>query len=51
LFSKKFIVSPARCLYQLSEMKTYAACCPFSKEIRSEVVLALRRGVSDRWAN
>jgi len=30
-------------------MKTYTACCPFSKEIRSEVVLAIKRGVSDRW--
>ena len=38
-----------RCLYQLSEMKTFSSCCPFNKEIRSDVILAIKKGVTDRF--
>ena len=38
-----------RCLYQLSEMKTFSSCCPFSKEIRTDVILSIKKGVTDRF--
>ncbi|CAK1586198.1 unnamed protein product [Parnassius mnemosyne] len=36
-----------RCLNQLAQMKAFWRCCPFSKEIRSEVVGALRKGTAE----
>ncbi|XP_017887694.1 BAI1-associated protein 3 isoform X2 [Ceratina calcarata] len=33
-----------RCLGLLSNMKAFRACCPFNKEIRGEIITALRRG-------
>ncbi|KAJ8716122.1 hypothetical protein PYW08_013407 [Mythimna loreyi] len=36
-----------RCLSQLSQMKAFWRCCPFNKEIRSEIVSALRKGTSE----
>ncbi|KAG6459452.1 BAI1-associated protein 3 [Manduca sexta] len=36
-----------RCLSQLSQMKAFWRCCPFNKEIRSEIVGALRKGTSE----
>ncbi|XP_013146719.1 PREDICTED: BAI1-associated protein 3 [Papilio polytes] len=36
-----------RCLNQLSQMKAFWRCCPFNKEIRSEIVGALRKGTAE----
>ncbi|CAH4028679.1 unnamed protein product [Pieris brassicae] len=36
-----------RCLNQLSQMKAFWRCCPFSKEMRSEIVGALRKGTAE----
>ncbi|XP_028039029.1 BAI1-associated protein 3 [Bombyx mandarina] len=36
-----------RCLSQLSQMKAFWRCCPFNKEIRSEIVSSLRKGTSE----
>ncbi|XP_061715227.1 BAI1-associated protein 3 [Cydia pomonella] len=36
-----------RCLSQLSQMKAFWRCCPFNKEIRSEIVGSLRKGTSE----
>ncbi|XP_026316773.1 BAI1-associated protein 3 [Hyposmocoma kahamanoa] len=36
-----------RCLSQLSQMKAFWRCCPFNKEIRSEIVGALRKGTAE----
>ncbi|CAG4947849.1 unnamed protein product [Parnassius apollo] len=36
-----------RCLNQLAQMKAFWRCCPFNKEIRSEVVGALRKGTAE----
>ncbi|XP_048487474.1 BAI1-associated protein 3 [Plutella xylostella] len=36
-----------RCLSQLSQMKAFWRCCPFSKEIRSEIAGALRKGTAE----
>ncbi|XP_016914584.1 BAI1-associated protein 3 isoform X1 [Apis cerana] len=33
-----------RCLGLLSNMKAFRACCPFNKEIRGEIITALRKG-------
>ena len=30
-------------------MKTFSSCCPFNKEIRSDVILAIKKGVTDRF--
>ena len=37
-----------RSLSYLSEMKAFAGCCPFHKDIRAELVLNIKKGVSDR---
>ncbi|CAK1556248.1 unnamed protein product [Leptosia nina] len=36
-----------RCLNQLSQMKAFWRCCPFSKEMRSEIVGTLRKGTAE----
>ncbi|XP_049874475.1 BAI1-associated protein 3 [Pectinophora gossypiella] len=36
-----------RCLSQLAQMKAFWRCCPFNKEIRSEIVGALRKGTAE----
>ncbi|XP_053606355.1 BAI1-associated protein 3 isoform X2 [Plodia interpunctella] len=36
-----------RCLSQLSQMKAFWRCCPFNKEIRTEIMGALRKGTSE----
>lgn len=36
-----------RCIASLKTMKAFASCCPFHKEIRGEVVLAVRRGTTE----
>ncbi|XP_025268949.1 BAI1-associated protein 3 isoform X1 [Camponotus floridanus] len=33
-----------RCLGLLSNMKAFRTCCPFNKEIRGEIITALRKG-------
>lgn len=33
-----------RCLGLLSTMKAFRTCCPFNKEIRGEIITALRKG-------
>ena len=38
-----------RCLSYVSEMKAYAGCCPFHKEIRGELILTIKKGVTDRY--
>ena len=37
-----------RCLSYIAEMKAYSSCCPFHKEIRSELILTIKKGVTDR---
>ncbi|XP_046745944.1 BAI1-associated protein 3 isoform X1 [Diprion similis] len=36
-----------RCLGLLSNMKAFWKCCPFNKEIRGEIITALRKGTHD----
>ncbi|XP_032520325.2 BAI1-associated protein 3 [Danaus plexippus] len=36
-----------RCLNQLAQMKAFWRCCPFNKEIRGEIVSALRKGTAE----
>ncbi|KZC11069.1 BAI1-associated protein 3 [Dufourea novaeangliae] len=36
-----------RCLGLLSNMKAFRSCCPFNKEIRGEIITALRKGTLD----
>ncbi|KAL0822546.1 hypothetical protein ABMA28_004591 [Loxostege sticticalis] len=36
-----------RCLSQLSQMKAFWRCCPFNKEIRTEIVGCLRKGTAE----
>ncbi|KAL2736409.1 BAI1-associated protein 3 isoform X1 [Vespula maculifrons] len=36
-----------RCLGLLSNMKAFWACCPFNKEIRGEIITALRKGTHE----
>ncbi|XP_063827905.1 BAI1-associated protein 3 [Ostrinia nubilalis] len=36
-----------RCLSQLSQMKAFWRCCPFNKEIRTEIVGSLRKGTAE----
>ncbi|KAF5278098.1 hypothetical protein FQR65_LT03614 [Abscondita terminalis] len=36
-----------RCLAYTSNMKAFWKCCPFNKEIRGEIVAALRKGTPD----
>lgn len=38
-----------RCLGLLSNMKAFRACCPFNKEIRGEIITALRKGTLE-WS-
>lgn len=46
--NKKNIDFTLRCLSYLSEMKAFAGCCPFHKEIRGELVLNVKKGVTER---
>ncbi|KAL3275866.1 hypothetical protein HHI36_020605 [Cryptolaemus montrouzieri] len=39
-----------RCLAYLSNMKSFWKCCPFNKEIRGEIVGAMRKGTPE-WFN
>ncbi|XP_066592429.1 BAI1-associated protein 3 isoform X2 [Prorops nasuta] len=39
-----------RCLGLLSTMRAFRACCPFNKEIRGEIITALRQGTLE-WYN
>ena len=45
---KKNFEYTLRSLSYLSEMKAFAGCCPFHKDIRAELVLNIKKGVSDR---
>ncbi|XP_078053508.1 BAI1 associated protein 3 isoform X5 [Augochlora pura] len=36
-----------RCLGLLSNMSAFRSCCPFNKEIRGEIITALRKGTLD----
>ncbi|XP_075979118.1 BAI1 associated protein 3 [Anticarsia gemmatalis] len=36
-----------RCLNHLSQMKAFWRCCPFNKEIRSDIVSSLRKGTAE----
>ncbi|XP_076667027.1 BAI1 associated protein 3 isoform X1 [Andrena cerasifolii] len=36
-----------RCLGLLSNMRAFRTCCPFNKEIRGEIITALRKGTLD----
>lgn len=36
-----------RCLSTLAGMPAYSKCCPFNKEIRSEIVVAIRKGTAE----
>ncbi len=36
-----------RCLHYLENTHVFRRCCPFHKEIRGEIVAALRKGVVD----
>ncbi|XP_026828926.1 BAI1-associated protein 3 isoform X4 [Ooceraea biroi] len=40
-----------RCLGLLSNMKAFRTCCPFNKEIRGEIITALRKGTLDWYEN
>ncbi|XP_025835570.1 BAI1-associated protein 3 [Agrilus planipennis] len=40
-----------RSLAYLSNMKSFWKCCPFNKEIRGEIVAALRKGTPDWFTN
>ena len=46
--TKKNLDFTLRCLSYLSEMKAFAGCCPFHKEIRGELILSVKKGVSER---
>ena len=37
-----------RCLGFLSEMKAFSCCCPFHKDIRTDVVMTVKRATSER---
>ncbi|XP_065160507.1 BAI1-associated protein 3 isoform X2 [Atheta coriaria] len=39
-----------RCLAHLSTMKAFWKCCPFNKEIRGEIVAAIRKGTPEWFA-
>jgi BAI1-associated protein 3 len=36
-----------RCLMQLDVMRAFRRCCPFHKEIRGEIVVAIRKGAAE----
>lgn len=36
-----------RCLGLLANMKAFRKCCPFHKEIRGEIILALKKGTAE----
>ncbi|KAI5696828.1 hypothetical protein M8J75_000769 [Diaphorina citri] len=38
-----------RCLGMLSTMKAYWKCCPFNKEIRGEIIAALKKGTLELY--
>ena len=37
-----------RCLGFLSEMKAFSCCCPFHKDIRTDVVMTVKRASTER---
>ena len=37
-----------RCLGFLSEMKAFSFCCPFHKDIRTDVVMTVKRATTER---
>ena len=40
-----------RCLTLLDTMRAFRRCCPFHKEIRGEIVAAVRKGAAEWVAN
>ncbi|XP_017779059.1 PREDICTED: BAI1-associated protein 3 isoform X2 [Nicrophorus vespilloides] len=40
-----------RCLANLTNMKAFWKCCPFNKEIRGEIVAAIRKGTPEWFGN
>lgn len=38
-----------RCLGFLSEMKAFSCCCPFHKDIRTDVVMTVKRATTERY--
>ena len=37
-----------KCLSFLSEMKAFSCCCPFHKDIRTDVVMTVKRATTER---
>ena len=37
-----------RSLSYMAEMKAFTSCCPFHKEIRGELILTIKKGVTER---